>query len=303
MVSQARRDAPDTLRAMAARHVQLDARGLRFEALAAGPRSGELVLLLHGFPQSAECWRDALNGLSGAGYRVVAPNQRGYSPGARPEDVAEYRVSELVADVLAMADVLGHRRFHVAGHDWGGVVAWALAAGHQDRVASLTAVSTPHPAALAEALRGGQQRARMAYIPVLRAPMIGETLFGAGGGVLAETALAATGLERATARRDVRHLLEVGPTGALNWYRAIGRTTGQQLARVDVPTLFIWGDRDVAFGREAAELTEEHVGAAYHLVELDGASHWIPDQHWGDVADLVLEHLAENPAGGARSLR
>ena len=138
---------------------------MRFDALAAGPADGELVLLLHGFPQTGTCWLDAVNALADSGYRAVAPSQRGYSRGARPVGVEAYTLTELCADVLAMAAALGSERFHVVGHDWGGSVAWALAGEHPEVVASLTAVSTPHSAALRKALRRPPQRMRMAYIP------------------------------------------------------------------------------------------------------------------------------------------
>ena len=106
---------------------QLRVRGLVFDALTAGPPDGELVVLLHGFPQTAACWTEVAEALAAAGYRVLAPDQRGYSPGARPPSVPAYRMPELVADVLALAAEAGPARFHLVGHDWGGVVAWALA--------------------------------------------------------------------------------------------------------------------------------------------------------------------------------
>jgi pimeloyl-ACP methyl ester carboxylesterase len=272
---------------------------MRFDALTAGPADGELVLLLHGFPQTGTCWHDALNGLADAGYRAVAATQRGYSEGARPEGVDAYRVSELSADVLAIALALGRDRFHLAGHDWGGSVAWAVAGDHPQAVASLTAVSTPHTAALRQALRGRQQRVRMAYIPVLRLPLIPESFIDAAGGIVAESLLTATGLSPAHAHRDVVALRKVGSTGALNWYRARG-TARRHSAPVAVPVLHVWGDHDPVFTREATELTAEHCTGDYHLLELEGGSHWIPDEHWADVADLFLEHIAANPVSAGR---
>lgn len=295
MVGQARPATPDRLPAVAISRLQISANDLVFDALASGPRDGELVLLLHGFPQSAEIWRPALRTLGDAGFRAVAPNQRGYSQGACPEEVLAYRVSELADDVRLIAERLGRRRFHVIGHDWGGTVAWALAAHAAASLGTVTAVATPHTRALAKALRGANQRARMAYIPVLRAPMLAEAAFTVAGGALAEALLMAAGARRADARRDVQHMLEVGPRGPLNWYRAIGSDGLSSEEPVDVPVLYIWGDRDPVFGREAAELTQQYVSGPYHLVELQGATHWIPDQHWDDVADLVLEHLRANP--------
>lgn len=281
---------------MAVRHTTIAANGMRFDALAAGPADGELVLLLHGFPQMGSCWRNALTTLGDAGYRAVAPSQRGYSAGAMPEGIDAYRVSELCDDVLAIASALGREQFHLAGHDWGGTVAWALAGEHPESVVSLIAMSTPHTAALQRALRGPQQRVRMAYIPILRLPRIAESLFEAGNGIVAESLLTATGLSKALAHRDVAALRKVGPTGAFNWYRALG-TEPAHSEPVDVPVLHIWGDRDPVFTREATELTAEHCTRDYHLLELEGGSHWIPDEHWDDVADVVLEHLAASPAG------
>jgi len=282
--------------AVAVRHTTISANGMRFDALSAGPAGGELVLLLHGFPQTASCWRNALTSLGAAGYRAVAFSQRGYSVGANPDGVDAYRVSELCDDVLAVASTLGAEQFHVMGHDWGGTVAWALAGDHPDQVISLCAVSTPHTAALREALRGTQQRVRMAYIPILRLPRVAESLFGAGGGIVAESLLTATGLSKAHAHRDVEALRTVGPTGPLNWYRALG-TEPAHAEPVEVPVLHIWSDGDPVFTREATELTAEYCTSDYHLLELEGGSHWIPDEHWDDAADVVLEHLAANPAG------
>jgi pimeloyl-ACP methyl ester carboxylesterase len=283
--------------AVGVRSKQITARGLTFDALTTGPQSGELVLLLHGFPQMASCWRNALTSLGAAGFHAVAPTQRGYSAGALPEELDAYRLDELCADALAIATALGSTSFHVIGHDWGGVVAWALAADNPDTIASLTAVSTPHGAALRAALTGTRQRLQMSYVAVLRLSHVPELLFEAGGGLIIESALELTGLSREHARRDITALRKVGATGALNWYRAVGRGTLRQRPPVVVPTLHIWGDRDVAFTREAIELSAEHVEGQYHLVELTGGTHWIPDEHWDDVDDLVLEHLQSNPIG------
>jgi len=278
----------------------LTVRGLRFETLSAGPSQGELVLLLHGFPQSASCWRPALNGLAAAGYRAVAVTQRGYSPGAVPEDVEAYHMRELVSDVAAFADALQREPFHLVGHDWGGMVAWAAAARLPERVRTLTSVTTPHPAALSQALRSTEQRVRMSYVALLRAPYIPEALFNLASGELAVRALSATGLERSAARRDVDHLRTVGPTGAFSWYRATDRATFA-VDTVRVPTLHVWADGDPVFGRTVTEATAAFVDAPYHLLELQGASHWVPDQHWEDVADVFADHLREHSARVTRS--
>lgn len=266
--------------------------GFEFRALTAGPDDGPLVLLLHGFPQTSLCWTQTLATLAAAGYRAVAPDQRGYSPEANPSAVGAYRIPELVDDVIDIARSLGAPRFHLVGHDWGGTVAWTLAGAHPSHVLSLTVLSTPHTAALARALRGAGQRVRMAYVPVLQAPWVAEAAFDRAGGAIAEQLLVASGLPLDVARRDVESIREVGARGPLNWYRAL-RGGAARAKPVQVPTLYAWGSRDVAFGRSAAELTERHVSGAYHFVELQGGTHWIPDLHWEDIADLVLDHLRD----------
>ncbi|MFF3243745.1 alpha/beta fold hydrolase [Streptomyces sp. NPDC002870] len=142
-----------------------------FDALAAGPRDGRAVLLLHGFPEAADMWEHQLLALGAAGYRAIAPDQRGYSPRVRPVAVEDYRLENLVADVLAMADQLGWRHFDLVGHDWGAAVAWALAAAQPDRLRTLAAVSVPHLGAFFDAMSEDRdQQRRSQYIELLRRP-------------------------------------------------------------------------------------------------------------------------------------
>ncbi|MFN2582807.1 MAG: alpha/beta fold hydrolase, partial [Candidatus Dormibacteria bacterium] len=207
------------------------------------------------------------------------------------QHVAAYRMSELAGDVRAIVTELGADRYHVIGHDWGGTVAWTLAGDDDHRLQSVTVLSTAHSLALLHALRGIEQRARFSYMAVLQVPRLPEAMFSAAGGVVVERMLMATGLPRAIARRDVDHLRRVGPTGALNWYRALRIQPRERPRPSAVPSLYVWGAGDAAFGRDAAEQTEQHVNAPYHFVELEGASHWIPDLYWRDIDDLVRDHL------------
>jgi pimeloyl-ACP methyl ester carboxylesterase len=253
----------------------LAASGLRFDAVAAGPADGRLVLLLHGFPQSARQWRRVAPVLARAGHRVVAPDQRGYSPGARPEGVAAYAMDELVGDVLGFADALGADRFDLVGHDFGAAVAWQAASRHPDRVRSLTAVSVPHPLAFTAALRSDpDQRERSAYMRRWRehTPDLDELRveFGAIDGVAPPDAVRA----------------------AVNWYRAQSAADLQGLDAVRVPTLHVWSDRDSALGPVATHATGRYVEAPYRLVVLEGVSHWIPDEAPEALAAAILEHLA-----------
>jgi pimeloyl-ACP methyl ester carboxylesterase len=270
---------------------RLRVRGLEFGALAAGPPDGELVVLLHGFPQTAACWTEVAGALAAAGYRVLAPDQRGYSPGARPAAVRAYRLPELVADVLALAEAAGADRFHLVGHDWGGVVAWALAGQHPERVVTLTSVSTPHPRAFAAALVTSAQLLRSAYIGFFRIPRLPELALGARGLRGLRFLLTRGGLAPEWADRYTRALAEPGAlSAALAWYRA-ATPFGVAVPPVPVPTRYVWGSGDPALGRRAATITGRWVTGPYRLDVLDGAGHWLPEHHPEELARLILDHL------------
>src|ERR1700734_1552097 len=164
--------------------IEIDANRLTFTARAAGPNRGRGVILLHGFPQTSWSWRGQLSELGDAGYRAVAPDQRGYSAGARPPAVADYGMDHLVGDVLALADSMEMDTFDLVGHDWGGMLAWIVASRYPGRVRSLSVVSTPHPLALQHALLGGDPAlvAQGAATESFRAPEVPERLLlGADG--------------------------------------------------------------------------------------------------------------------------
>jgi pimeloyl-ACP methyl ester carboxylesterase len=278
---------------------RLHARGLVFDVRAGGDPAGEPVLLLHGFPQTAACWTRLAEALAGAGYRILAPDQRGYSPGARPPAVRDYRMPELVADALALADLAGAGRFHLVGHDWGAVVAWHLAARHPGRVATLTAVSTPHPRAPAAALRSGTQPLRSAYVTFFRIPRLPEVVLGARRMSGLRLVLARSGLGAEWVQAYAGALAGPGAlAAALAWYRAAGPSTLRAPA-VAVPTCHLWGSGDPALGRRATEATARWVTGPYRLHVLDGAGHWLPEQHADELAGPLLAHLRRWPAGGA----
>lgn len=263
----------------AIRTATVRANGMTFHVREAGPASGDLVLLLHGFPQSGYEWREVMPALAAAGYRVVAPDQRGYSPGARPTGDDEYTLDHLVADTVAIADHYRARRFHLVGHDWGAGVAWATAIAHPDRLHSLTAVSVPHPAAYAEASRdpNGEQSRKKGYINTFAAPGAANTLANAGF-------LRAAGPADATDADIAEYTRVLGTPAAMDaalaWYRANDLRTGLGTGApaVTVPTLFVYGTGDCCLGRDAADLTEQYVDAPYRYRVLDGVSHWIPEE-------------------------
>jgi pimeloyl-ACP methyl ester carboxylesterase len=263
-----------------------------FDALAVGPTDGEPVLLLHGFPQSSHEWRAQLGALGAAGYRAVAPDQRGYSPRARPVGVEHYRIEPLVADVLGMADQLGADRFHLVGHDWGAAVAWHVAGRHPQRLRSLTAVSVPHPAAFADALRGDDQQQRSSYVDVFRQEGKAEALLLEDEGARLRAMLAGTGLN-GDVDEYVRRMREPGAmTAALNWYRAADISSLEGLGPVTAPTMYVWSTADIALGRGGAEATVDHVEGPYRFEVLEGVSHWIPEEAADDLNRLLLDHLS-----------
>ncbi len=274
----------------AIRELEIEANALAFETLVAGPETGEAVILLHGYPQSAGSWTETMQWLAGRGYRSIAPNLRGYSPGANPRDATAYAMNNLVADVIGIADARGVDRFHLVGHDWGGALAWSVAAAHPQRLLSLTSISTPHSAAMLEALRSSTQSLRSVYMAFFRIPRLPEILLQTGNFAQLGLGLRMTGLPSASWKRDRRQLQRVGMRGPLNWYR--GATKGLRPRHVTVPTLYIWGRRDPFLGRKAATLTAKYVTAPYRFEELK-AGHWIPDRNAAQMQQILGEHLED----------
>jgi pimeloyl-ACP methyl ester carboxylesterase len=273
---------------------------LTFDALTAGEPGAPLVLLLHGFAESMHCWRAQVEALGDAGYRVVAPSQRGYSTGARPDarEASHYHIDCLMDDAMAIAAACGYggARFHLAGHDWGGSIAWALADRHADRLASLTILSRPHPNAFNRALSmlDGDQKDRSRHHTAFLEP-------GAADVVLADDAKwlrerwAANGVPASAMER---HLAVLGNKeamlAALAWYRARGTIRGP-LGPTRVPTLYIWGDADDTVGRFAAEGTVDFIAAPYRFEVLPGVGHFAADQSPARVSELMLAQLGAFP--------
>jgi len=265
---------------------------LTFDVTDSGPGPDEAVVLLHGFPADRQCWDEVAMHLQGAGLRTLAPEQRGYSPRARPSGRRAYTTDELVADVVALLDAAGLEKAHVVGHDWGGAVAWAVAGSHRDRVASLTVLSTPHPAALAQAYRTRWQAMHSSYMAWFQLPWAPEALFER----TFRPGLIRSGLPRAVAERYLTKMREPGRlTAAINWYRAMPFSRGS-MHRSKVPTTFVWGSEDAFLGRVAAEGTAALVTAEYHFVEL-AEGHWLPEVAAGACADEIIARVQSGRSG------
>jgi pimeloyl-ACP methyl ester carboxylesterase len=263
--------------------------GLTFDVRTAGPDDGEPIVLLHGFPETSLSWNQVAPRLAAAGLRVIAFDQRGYSPGARPTDVDSYATDRLAGDVLGVADALGVDRFHLVGHDWGSAVSWVVAGRHPERVHTITAVSVPHLTAYNAALTNDpDQRERASYISLLRQEGKAEDLLLADG-ARRLTAMYGDSVPIALVVRYVAHLAEPGAlTAALGWYRAMTPDLGRT-PRTQVPTTFVWGALDQAIGRVPAEACGDFVDADYRFVELDEVGHWIPEQAPEALTAAILD--------------
>jgi pimeloyl-ACP methyl ester carboxylesterase len=270
--------------------------GLTFEFRDEGPRDAEPVVLLHGWPGGAETWEDVAPALTSDGWRTLTPNQRGYSPDARPRQIRAYGMPHLVDDVLALLDAAAIERAHVIGHDWGGAVAWALASRRPDRVGTLTVLSTPHPVAMARALRSSDQLVRSGYVAAFQVPWVAERILRSGGGRVLRQALRLSGLDAARADRYVARQLRPGALRAsLAWYRALPFVGADLPGDIAVPTLYVWSTGDSALGPAAADRTQDHVSGPYRFQILQGVSHWLPETVPHLVSKLSGAHLRAHP--------
>jgi pimeloyl-ACP methyl ester carboxylesterase len=264
--------------------------GWVFDVVDEGPVDGQPVVLLHGFPQRATSWRKVTPLLHRAGLRTFAPDQRGYSPGARPRRRRDYATTAMVGDAVALVEEIG-QPVHLVGHDWGAAVGWLAAAQRPDLVRTWTAVSVPHPAAMAWAVRHSDQWRRSWYMALFQLPWLPERLLTTRR---VEEMLRAGGMDAEAVGRFREEIVADGAlSGGLNWYRGLPfanpRASG---GRVGVPTTLVWSDRDVALGRAGAERSSEFVTGPYSLVVLEGVSHWIPEEAPEALADAILARVS-----------
>lgn len=274
---------------------------LMFSVRDTGPIDGPPVVLLHGFPQNSASWEPVAAQLNTAGYRTLVPDQRGYSPAAAPAGRHSYRITELADDVGELIAAAGLGPVHLVGHDWGAGVAWTVAAMRPELLASLTAVSVPHPAAFAWSMLTSNQVLLSWYMLAFQLPWLPELLMRRDDGFFFQM-LKRTGQSPAAARRDIRMLQHGGTaTAAVNYYRALpfALAAVPALGRpITVPTLQVWSDGDTAVGRAGHELSRRFVQGPWRLVTLEGVSHWIPEEAPEKLAALIDEHAGAVGAAG-----
>ncbi|GIZ97879.1 alpha/beta hydrolase [Tsukamurella sp. TY48] len=271
--------------------------GLTFPVVDTGPIDGEIVVLLHGFPQTPTSWEATAAALHERGYRTVIPWQRGYSATAKPQRRYDYRSAELVADIAELLRITGPA--HLVGHDWGAAVAWQTAAEHPASVRTLTTVSVPHPLAFLRSMASSNQALLSYYMLLFQIPVLPE-LLAARRPDLFSKFLARAGMPEEAQAVVLDEIVTPGLLGGgLNWYRGMPFVgTRPPSAKVTSPTTHIWSSGDVALARRGAELTEDYVQAPFRLIVLDGVSHWIPDERPDELAEIIVENATAHPADG-----
>jgi epoxide hydrolase 4 len=251
-----------------------------------------LVVLLHGFPEFWYSWRKQIPALAAAGFRVVAPDMRGYNLSDKPRGVAQYRLDLLTQDVRRLLDQYGAERAHVVGHDWGAVVAWAFAMQHPQRLDRLGILNVPHPVSFERGLKTFKQLRKSWYVYFFQLPWLPE--MGASRNQYAFVRRALRSLSPEDVERYVEAIARPGAlTSAINYYRALVRFrahTARQLRRIEQPVLVIWGERDNYLGRELANPPREWV-PDHRVVRFPNASHWVQNDEPEPVNQLLIDFL------------
>ena len=278
--------------------LEIPANGLRFHALAAGPVDGPLLLLLHGFPETSHCWNRHLLPLATAGFRVVAPDQRGIGLSSKPEGIAAYRIDHLAADIVAIVRALGRERAQVVGHDWGGAVTWYLAEHHADVVERVAIIDVPHGGTFERYLRSHpSQMLKSWYMAFFQLPRLPEALLRANDFRRLARAIVATSRPGAFTPEDLAIYRQAwrqpgALTGMLNWYRALRLKppAPRGSGRIAIPVRLMWGDRDQALESAMAEasIARCDAGEVFHFPD---ATHWLPREEPERTTALLLEFL------------
>ncbi len=261
---------------------------------------GELVLLLHGFPDFWGGWKHQIEALANAGFRVVAPDLRGYNLSDKPRGIGAYSIEKLTNDVAALIRYLGAEKAAVVGHDWGGVIAWHLAMRQPQCLAKLIVLNAPHPAAFARELRTVRQILKSSYALFFQLPFLPERLIRAHDFALVRRVFRFDPTNRrAFSRHDIDQTVEAlaqprALTSALNYYRALRCRPRQafQARRIETPTLLIWGEQDRYLGVQLTQGLEKWV-PNLQLELLPDASHWVHRDQPQRVNQLIIDFLRD----------
>jgi pimeloyl-ACP methyl ester carboxylesterase len=270
------------------------ANGFDFSVRISGNNQDTPVLLLHGFPESSAMWTRLMSDLNNQGYYTIAPDQRGYSAGARPRETDQYHILHLEKDVLAIADALNIDTFHLIAHDWGSAVGWELATKYPERILSYSCLSVPHLSAFARAYDEDEEQYEASdYMRFFQTKWLPEYVISRNDyQILRETRPSYDEDEMDSYLHLFRQKRAL--TSAINWYRANFNlfSENRNASKVAVPTLFIWGNRDIALKRSGAEWTKDYVSGYYKFLELD-AGHWLIQEAYDTIYSEVMGHLRQ----------
>jgi len=264
-------------------------------AVAAGPKDGPVVVLLHGFPEFWYSWHKQIEPLADAGFRVVVPDQRGYNLSSKPFGVAYYALSELVSDIVAIADQLGQAKIFLAGHDWGAAVAWSTALLHPQRIAKLAVLNVPHPSVMRKFLSTHpRQFLRSWYMFFFQFPWLPEALFSAFNFRVGSRSLLRSSRPGTFSAEDLAQYRTAWSqpgalTAMINWYRALFRTRAKFPDKtIRVPTRILWGERDDFLLTEMAHESLRYCADA-ELFTFPNATHWLQHEEPARVSQLLID--------------
>lgn len=276
------------------RHRTIATNGIRLHAVEAGPEDSPLLIFLHGFPELWYGWRKQIVPFAEAGFRVLAPDQRGYNTSDKPKGVRAYGRDNLARDVIGLIDEAGREKAYVAGHDWGGLAAWWLGIQHSDRIERLAILNCPHPGVIRRhLLKNPRQRRKSWYMFFFQLPWLPERVLGKDGHEHLVKTLRRTSRNGTFADEDLRIYREAWAqpgalTGMLNWYRAGLRVhpAAPLSLRVTVPTLLLWGTKDRALGEELARPSVDLCDQG-RLARVEEATHWLQHEEPERVNALI----------------
>ena len=252
--------------------------------------TGDAVILLHGFPETSRMYYDLIPVLVSEGFKVVAPDQRGYSPGARPSKISDYSIDKLSQDVLDIADAFQFEKFHLIGHDWGSAVGWVTVAFHSDRVISWTALSVPHLDAFFKAMNNNpEQQRKSQYIKFFKKPILPEFYFSIFGYKYLRD------IWRKSSKEEIEKYLEVfkqkgALKASLNWYRANMKNDDKSIGDIAAPTLIVYGLKDMAIGEKSVDESEKYLKGEYKIEKLE-SGHWLIQESFEAVSKSIINHL------------
>jgi len=254
---------------------------------------GEAVILLHGFPETSRMWYQLIPILANEGFKVIAPDQRGYSQGARPSKISDYTIDKLSKDIIDIADAFQLEKFHLIGHDWGSAVGWYTVSINADRIISWTALSVPHLDAFFESINTDkEQQQKSQYISFLKKPLLPELYFKIFGYKYLKD------IWRKSSTLEIEKYLEVfkqrgALKASLNWYRANINNSNNMIGNIETSTLILYGIKDMAIGEKSVDESAKYLKGEYNIEKLD-VGHWLIQESFESVSNSILKHLNAN---------